>query len=391
MSALESLWGGLAAGGATLALTFIVALALAIVALTAVYVGSAVIVLSGFARRARSALWVGVFGVFACVSYAAIQVQRVLPEFGGNREEWGALFTSVLGASALFTAVAIGLCWGGLRVLSPRRLGLIVLVGIGLAAALWLASTGQPSYVAAPPLMVVVLALAIGLRRRRRGGERGELELTLWWLSGILLLGLPVALLVRDAPEQRTAVMFAGQGLLESGAVLVGLGLLPLAAAGLVEMRRSVEWFIAIRYLVAKRRQVFISAITAICVVGIAAGVWLIIVVLSVMNGFERTWRDEILGNRAHFTVHSDRGPFSDYEAVLERVASVEGVTGVSPYLDAEGMVRGERGEISSVRVRGIDPSTVGDVTDLRSDLILGSIDALARDAEPGSASNGVR
>ena len=72
------------------------------------------------------------------------------------------------------------------------------------------------------------------------------------------------------------------------------LGLLPLAAAGLLDMRHSLEWFIAVRYLVAKRRQVFISAITAICVVGIAAGVWLIIVVLSVMNGFEKTWRDEM-------------------------------------------------------------------------------------------------
>ena len=96
------------------------------------------------------------------------------------------------------------------------------------------------------------------------------------------------------------------------------LGLMPLAAAGLLDMRKSVEWFIAARYLVAKRRQVFISAITAICVVGIAAGVWLIIVVLSVMNGFEKTWRDEIVGNRAHFTVHSGFGSFDGYEGVLE-------------------------------------------------------------------------
>ena len=72
---------------------------------------------------------------------------------------------------------------------------------------------------------------------------------------------------------------------------------------GLLDTRDTAEWFIAVRYLVAKRRQTFISVITGICVVGIAAGVWLIITVLSVMNGFERTWRDEIIGNRAHFTV----------------------------------------------------------------------------------------
>ena len=60
--------------------------------------------------------------------------------------------------------------------------------------------------------------------------------------------------------------------------------------------------------------------ITGICVLGIAAGVWLIITVLSVMNGFERTWRDEIIGNRAHFTVHSGLGPFRDYEDVVTTV-----------------------------------------------------------------------
>ena len=62
---------------------------------------------------------------------------------------------------------------------------------------------------------------------------------------------------------------------------------------------------------------------------------------------------------------------------MLLRVREVEGVTGVSPYLDAEGMVRGEGGRIYSVRVRGIDPVTVGDVTELPQDLILGSLASL--------------
>ena len=62
---------------------------------------------------------------------------------------------------------------------------------------------------------------------------------------------------------------------------------------------------------------------------------------------------------------------------MLQRVRSVAGVTGASPYLDAQGLVRSGAGEIFSVRVRGVDPDTVADVTDLRSDLIRGSIDAL--------------
>jgi len=170
----------------------------------------------------------------------------------------------------------------------------------------------------------------------------------------------------------------------------VVFGLIPLAVAGFLSMRKSVEWFIAIRYLFARRRQVFISAITAICVGGIAAGVWLIVVVLSVMNGFEQTWRDEILGNRAHFTVHSSFGPFGDHEEILDIVVQIPGVEAASPYLDAEGMVRGGQGQISSIRLRGIDPESVGDVTDLENDLLGGrTLTELFAPVGTGEASDG--
>jgi lipoprotein-releasing system permease protein len=70
-------------------------------------------------------------------------------------------------------------------------------------------------------------------------------------------------------------------------------------------------------------------------------------------------------------------------------VESLPDVVAASPYLDAEGMVRGNAGEIMAVRVRGVDPARVGRVTDLREDLIAGSIEALASppqgpDADPG-------
>ena len=49
------------------------------------------------------------------------------------------------------------------------------------------------------------------------------------------------------------------------------------------------------------------------------------------MNGFERTWREEIIGNRAHFTVHHSLGPFGDYEEILEKVTAMPGVVSASP------------------------------------------------------------
>jgi lipoprotein-releasing system permease protein len=210
------------------------------------------------------------------------------------------------------------------------------------------------------------------------------LERLLWTTSVGLIPGALFGLVAQESLDVALAASTLILSLV-SGTVL--LGLIPLAIAGFISMRKSVEWFIAIRYLVAKRRQVFISAITAICVGGIAAGVWLIIVVLSVMNGFEQTWRDEILGNRAHFTVHSSFGPFDDYEEILAKVTAAPGVEAASPYLDAEGMVRGSQGEIASVRVRGVDPVTVANVTDLENDLRrLQSENALGLPADEESA-----
>jgi lipoprotein-releasing system permease protein len=101
------------------------------------------------------------------------------------------------------------------------------------------------------------------------------------------------------------------------------------------------------------------------------------------MNGFERTWRDEIIGNRAHFTVHHGFGPFEGYSDVVRRVEEVPGVVAASPYLDAEGMVRGQGGEIVGVRVRGVDPERVVRVTDLSKDMIEGSVEALEAPAPP--------
>jgi lipoprotein-releasing system permease protein len=150
-----------------------------------------------------------------------------------------------------------------------------------------------------------------------------------------------------------------------------------LAVAGLIDIRRGAEWFIATRYLVAERRQVFISAITLICVGAVAAGVWLIITVLSVMNGFERTWREEIVGNYAHFLVRSYYGHVVDYESALEEVRKQPGVVAASPYIEAEGMVRVARGGVAPIRLRGIEPASAILVTSLADKVVAGSLDDL--------------
>jgi lipoprotein-releasing system permease protein len=210
-------------------------------------------------------------------------------------------------------------------------------------------------------------------RRRRRGGRVEEPERLARILAAVLGAGAVLPLVLTE-PNARLSL--AGAALLGGFGVVV-LGLLPLATAGFRDLRGSVEWFVATRYLFARRRQAHVSVITQICVAGVAAGVWLIITVLSVMNGAERTWRDEIIGNRAHFTIHSAGGPIRDYARVLDVVDRVEGVVGATPYVDGEGLVRGASGEARPVRLRGIDPDRVVRVTDLRDDLRPGSERAL--------------
>jgi lipoprotein-releasing system permease protein len=377
-------WDALTAVGGTLALTLIIAIAVGINGLTVLFAGSAVVALEQFAQAARrrstvAVVWLAWSGLtgFGCLTLWA-------PELAAAA--WPEYLWRWLQASA-GSAVAIGATMAivnvGARNISPGRLATVSLVWPGLGLALSVGGSGRLVYAAAPALLTGALALLLALRRRRANGApppRSQVEHFLWVLAAALAVGIvPAALLSSPQP----AVAGAGGALLAAFGLLIGLGLLPLAAAGLVDSRGSAEWFIALRYLMAKRRQTFISVITVICVVGIAAGVWLIITVLSVMNGFERTWRDEIIGNRAHFSVHSGLGPFPDYEDVLRTVESMPDVVAASPFIDADGMVRGPAGEIMAVRLRGVDPKLVGAVTDLRDDIIEGSLEDLAPAATP--------
>jgi lipoprotein-releasing system permease protein len=385
MVVLQAFWDVLSAAGGTLALSFIIALALGINALTILFLGSSVIVLEGFARavrRLRSVVIAGLCTVplAGALAYELLDSERFAAELSPL-----ALWGRACAVLAFVIPILLVATWALLERLRPARLGTVSLVVLGLGYAVLVGGTDRLAFALAPPLVALAAALVLAFRRRRRPlkerGSPGEAERLLRVLVLALLPGIPLALFVQ-VPQPSFAL--AGGGVLLGFAVIVLLGLLPLAAAGLMDLRPSAEWFIAARYLVAKRRQTFISVITLICIGGVAVGVWLIITVLSVMNGFERTWRDEIIGNRAHFTIHSGVGPISDYGRVLDVVSKQEDVKGAMPYVDAEGMVRGPAGRIVAVRLRGIDPALVGGVTSLAKDVVEGSIDDLApRPIEP--------
>jgi hypothetical protein len=371
----EALWTTLTAAGGSVALGLIVAIAVGINAMTLLFAGSAVVALERFARAAKRTSSLVLFIALWALVIAGFSIYGRSDELAGvygmeRLYAWGAAWlgsVALVGIGVLVTRLVLQRVPG-----STLARATVVLLGLGTAFIL--GGTGRVIYAASPTAVALLGALWLLWGRRRGNGGVGEVERLLWMLALALAIGVALAVFL---PTPQVQLAAAGGALLGVLGAFVGLGLVPVAAAGLLDTRLSAEWFIALRYLLAKRRQTFISVITGICVVGIAAGVWLIITVLSVMNGFERTWRDEIIGNRAHFTVHSGIGPIEDYTGLVESVANTPGVVAASPYVDAEGMVRGDHGEIMAVRVRGVDPNRIADVTDLEDDLIAGSIDAL--------------
>ncbi|RJP82807.1 MAG: ABC transporter permease [Candidatus Zixiibacteriota bacterium] len=144
---------------------------------------------------------------------------------------------------------------------------------------------------------------------------------------------------------------------------------------------KSYELFIARRYLRSKRRTGFISLISYISIAGVTIGVAALVIVLSVMNGFETEVRDRIIGADAHIRLGTLRETgLAAPDSVAQIVRGMRHVTGVTPYIMDKGMVRrGQRTE--GVIARGIDPATVGQVSDLPQHLVAGGMHLDRRDA----------
>ena len=138
----------------------------------------------------------------------------------------------------------------------------------------------------------------------------------------------------------------------------------------------SFETFFSLRYLKAKRKQGFISVITAISILGIMIGVMALIVVLAVMNGFREDLMKKILGVNSHLLILSYKGGISDTERVIQEALEVDGVLSATAVVYSQVMIK-NYGNISGAVLRGIDPATVGTVIDIGSMIRGGSVDLL--------------
>ncbi|MDJ0813678.1 MAG: lipoprotein-releasing ABC transporter permease subunit [Woeseiaceae bacterium] len=145
-------------------------------------------------------------------------------------------------------------------------------------------------------------------------------------------------------------------------------------------MISPVELFVGLRYLRAKRRTRFVSFITLISLLGIALGVAALIVILSVMNGFEGELRSRLLSMSAHGHVAEPGGATPRWRFLQEEVASEPGVAAAAPYVEMEGIIQSGR-DLEPVIVHGIVPEFENAMSGDVINLLEGSLDSL----QPGS------
>jgi lipoprotein-releasing system permease protein len=135
------------------------------------------------------------------------------------------------------------------------------------------------------------------------------------------------------------------------------------------------EWMVAARYLRAKRQESFISVISGFSLVGIALGVATLIIVMSVMNGFQAELFARILGLNGHLVVQSMTGSIPDYDALATRLRAVPGVTSATPIIEGQVLVNSEGTSFGGL-VRGIESRDLKNLTTVSSTLSPGAMEA---------------
>ncbi len=139
----------------------------------------------------------------------------------------------------------------------------------------------------------------------------------------------------------------------------------------------SLETWIGLRYLRAKKRNGFMSFITMISIAGIALGVTALIVVLSVMNGFQKEIRGQLLNVAPHAEIgYFDNGNGEDWQSLRAFVKDKKEVLASAPYVSDQALLA-NAGEVRGVQIRGVLPAEEKNVVDYGSSMPAGSFDDL--------------
>ncbi len=137
----------------------------------------------------------------------------------------------------------------------------------------------------------------------------------------------------------------------------------------------SFAWFVARRYLTARRRQAFISLISAVSVVGVGVGVMALVIALALMTGVQGELRDRLVGSAAHVYVQKTRVPFADMATERQRLER-PGIVAMAPAVMGWGLID-TGGVAQPAQIVGIDPEAEKAVTRIEAAMVSGSLDAL--------------
>ena len=147
------------------------------------------------------------------------------------------------------------------------------------------------------------------------------------------------------------------------------------------------ELIISLRYLLAKRKQVFISVISAISTLGVIVGVMILLIALAIMTGFQGELRSRILGAASHLSIYSLEGRgIRDYPQVVDVLRGLPGVLGATPALYGKALISSSTGS-GLVTLKGVDPFLEADVTEFAGKMVAGRLEGLAKSSEGGEGS----
>jgi lipoprotein-releasing system permease protein len=135
------------------------------------------------------------------------------------------------------------------------------------------------------------------------------------------------------------------------------------------------ELFVAVRYLLARRKQAFISLISLISTLGVMVGVMALLIALALMTGLQGELRDRIVGSSAHIFVHKVGG-IQDIDAEMAKLKGVPRVLGAAPVINSLGMISGGTQD-AFVTIKGILPAREPEVTEIGKAMQTGSLAAL--------------
>ena len=136
------------------------------------------------------------------------------------------------------------------------------------------------------------------------------------------------------------------------------------------------ELFVAVRYLLAKRKQAFISLISLISALGVMVGVMAVLIALALMTGLQGELRDRIVGSTAHVYVQKTGG-LTDPQAEIRQLLTVPRVVGAAPIVLGKALLTSDSGGEAFIVVKGIVPEQERTVTQIERAMLTGSLDAL--------------